>query len=47
MKKTFMIAALVALFSLSCGNKKEETTQKDAIQEVAPVATNELMVNGI
>jgi hypothetical protein len=44
MKKTFMIAALVALFSLSCGNKKEETTQKDTIQEVAPVATNEVKV---
>jgi hypothetical protein len=44
MKKTFMIATLVALFSLSCGNKKEETTQQDTIQEVVPVATNEVQV---
>lgn len=44
MKKTFMIATLVALFSLSCGNKKEEATQQDAIQEVAPVANNEVKV---
>ena len=44
MKKTFMIATLVALFSLSCGNKKEETTQQEAIQEVVPVATNEVKV---
>ncbi|MFV5684933.1 hypothetical protein ACM55I_05760 [Flavobacterium sp. GB2R13] len=44
MRKTFMIATLVALFSLSCGNKKEETTQQDAIQEVAPKASNEVKV---
>ena len=44
MKKTFMIATLVALFSLSCGNKKEETTQQDAIQEVTPTASNEVKV---
>jgi hypothetical protein len=29
---------------LSCGNKKEETTQQDAIQEVAPKASNEVKV---
>jgi hypothetical protein len=44
MKNTFMIATLVALFSLSCGNKKEETTQQDAIQEVAPKESNEVKV---
>lgn len=44
MKKTFMIAVLVALFSFSCGNKKQETTQQDAIQEVTPPATNEVKI---
>ena len=44
MKKTLIVATLVALFSFSCGNKKEETTQQDAIQEVAPVASNEVKV---
>ena len=44
MKKQFMIATLVALFALSCGNKKEEMTQQDAIQEVAPMQSNEVKV---
>ena len=44
MKKTFMMATLLAVFLLSCGNKKEETTQSDAIQEVTPIASNEVKV---
>lgn len=44
MKRTFIIATLVALFSLSCGNKNKETSQQDAIQEVIPTATNEVKV---
>jgi len=35
MKKRFLIATLVAIFSFSCGNKNEETQQQDAMQEVA------------
>lgn len=44
MKKKFLIATLVALFSLSCENKKGEAPQQDAIQEVAPVASDEVKV---
>jgi hypothetical protein len=44
MKKRFLIATFVALFSLSCGNKNEETPQQDAMQEIAPATSNEVKV---
>ena len=44
MKKRFLIATLVAIFSFSCGNKNEETQQQDAMQEVAPTTSTEVKV---
>jgi uncharacterized protein YlzI (FlbEa/FlbD family) len=44
MKKTFIIASLIALLSLSCGNKKEDINQGDTIQDVATESSKEVKV---
>jgi uncharacterized protein YlzI (FlbEa/FlbD family) len=44
MKKMFIVASLIALFTLSCGNKKEDLIQGDTIQDVAAEYSNEVKV---